>query len=391
MPCSAAALAPVLRVGLVNKYWGRDRGGVEAVVHAEACDLGRRGCQPAVLACRPAGSPARPFPPGVEGRELAAPVVASMPLHPGFFRALRELSETSDMLHFHLPFPLAEAAALGVPKRGPWVATLHAEVLHHPACVRWMQRRLTRRFLERMDVILVASAGAASCASLAPFSARLRVLPFGFDLRAFLAAGEPPRPERPPVVAFLGRLVPYKGVDVLLRAAAGVPAEFHILGDGRERRRLQRLAERLGLGWRVRFLGHVADADLPACLREADIFALPSISRAEAFGVAQVEAMAAGLPVVNTALATGTDWVSPHGVTGLTVPPGNVPALRQALLRLVEDRGLRMACGERARQRARALFSLDRRGPELAALLHALLPGRASQTELAAAGARAAS
>ncbi|MGH9475731.1 MAG: glycosyltransferase [Terriglobales bacterium] len=382
MPSSLAAAfaleqAPAARIGLVNKFWGRDRGGVEAVLHAEACDLGHRGYRVSVLACRRAGTAPQPFPAGVAGRELIAPVVASMPVQPQFFSALRELALSSDLLHFHLPFPLAEAAALRLTKRTPWIATLHAEVCNHPAWMRSLQRRLTRRFLQRMDAIVISSAPSAHCATLAPFRNRLRIIPFGFDLRPFLALGERRRPARTPVVAFLGRLVPYKGLDVLLRAAPGVPAEFHILGDGRERSRLERLAAHLGVSWRVRFFGHVPDAALPHHLHQADVFVLPSRLPAEAFGVAQVEAMATGLPVINTALATGTDWVSPHGLTGLTVPPGDVAALHQALQVMLGDRGFRLACGERARQRARDLFGIERRGQELAALLDELLPVRA--------------
>ncbi len=367
--------APV--IGLVNKFWGRDRGGIEAVLHAQVSYLAGCGYRSTVLACRPLGSEPRPFPPGVRGCELAAPVAASMPIHPGFFRALGQLAASSDLLHFHLPFPLAEAAALRLSKRCAWVATLHAEVVHHPAWMRYCQRKLTRRFLERMDAIVVSSASSSQCATLAPFQQRLRVIPFGFDLRPFLMAGAARRPARAPVIAFLGRLVPYKGVDVLLRAARDLAVPVHILGDGRERRHLEALAADLGLSDRVRFWGHVSDAELPQRLHQADVFVLPSRSPAEVFGVAQVEAMAAGLPVVNTALSTGTDWVSAHGITGLTVPPDNPAALAQALSTLLQDRAFRLACGRRARQRAQELFSIERRGPELAALYQQLLPARA--------------
>lgn len=366
----------MIAIGQVNKFWGRDRGGIEAVMHAEVCDLSRRGYQVGVLACRPHGSPARPFPPGVAGRELSAPVVASMPVHLGFAGALRELAAASDLLHFHLPFPLAEAAALRIAKRGPWVATLHAEVIGRAGWVLRAQRRVTARFLERVDAIVVSSASSSQAATLAPHQPRVRIIPFGFDLAPYLAAEAPARRPDPPVIVFLGRLVAYKGLEVLLRAAAGLAARIHIIGDGRERPALERLAIQLGLGDKVQFLGHLPDAELPARLAAADIFVLPSRTQAETFGVAQVEAMAAGLPVVNTALATGTDWVSIHGVTGLTVTPGDPVALAAALHRLLEDRNFRLACGRRARARARELFSLERRGPELAALYHELLPQR---------------
>jgi len=367
--------AMTFRIGHINKYWGRDRGGVEAVLHAQVSDLNQRGFPVAVLACRPRHSPARPFPPGVAGLELEAPVLASMPVPRGFGPALQAFAASCDLLHFHLPFPLAEAAALQLAKRIPWVATVHAEVVNHARWMRWAQRKVCARFLDRVDAIVVSSANSSRMPLLTGHQPQVHVLPFGFDLAPYLAAGATRRPRnRVPVVAFLGRLVGYKGLEVLLHAAAGVPAEFHILGDGRERARLQALAADLGLSPRIHFLGHVPDAELPGRLAAADMFVLPSVSPAEAFGVAQVEAMAAGLPVVNTALSTGTDWVSTHGLTGLTVTPGNPLALAAALRRLVEDEPFRLACGRRARRRALELFSIERRGPELSALYQELLP-----------------
>ncbi|MGH9393224.1 MAG: glycosyltransferase, partial [Terriglobales bacterium] len=262
-----------LRIGHVNKFWGRDRGGVEAVLHAQVADLSQRGYPVRVLACRPRCSWARAFPPGVAGRELEARVVASMPLPRGFGAALEELQAGCDLLHFHLPFPLAEAAALCLRKRIPWVATVHAEVVNHARCLRWAQRNVCARFLRRVDAIVVSSANSTHMSLLAAHQSRVHVIPFGFDLAPFLAAGAARRSVRDlPVVAFLGRLVPYKGVDVLLRAAPSLPARFHILGDGRERARLEALAASLGLGERVHFFGHVSDAELPARLAQADIF-----------------------------------------------------------------------------------------------------------------------
>lgn len=362
-------------IGQVNKFWGRDRGGVEAVVHAVAGDLGQRGFKVRVLACRPWQSIPRGFPPGVEGRELAAPVVASMPVHPGFPRALARLAADCDLLHFHLPFPLAEGAALTLPKRAPWVATVHAEVVGHARPLRWAQSAVTRRFLERVDVILVSSPASSHAPHLQRYQERIRVLPFGFDLSLFVQAARQ-RSNGPPTAAFLGRLVPYKGVDILLRAAKRLEdlgLRCEIIGEGRERARLERLASELGIAERVRFWGHLADAEVPARLASADLFVLPSRTQAETFGVAQVEAMAAGLPVINTALATGTDWVSAHGLTGLTVPPDDPVALAQALRHLLENREFRLACGRRARTRAQQLFSIQQQGPPLAALYQELL------------------
>ncbi|HEY7838200.1 MAG TPA: glycosyltransferase [Terriglobales bacterium] len=377
--CAAVTIPTMLTmpvIGHVNKYWGRDRGGVEAVLHASVQDLSRRGYGVEVLACRPWRSPARPFPPGVAGRELAAPVVASMPVHWEFGAALAQIESRCDLLHFHLPFPLAEAATLRLPKRIPWVATWHAEVLGRSPMVQWAQQAVSRRFLQRVDAIVVSAPASSHSDGLRPFPERVHLIPFGFDWRAFSG----PRPRRdaghPAQLIFVGRLVPYKGLDVLLRAMTTLPARLQIVGDGRERSRLQRLAARLQVADRVEFLGHLPDAELPSRLAAADIFVLPSRTASEAFGVAQLEAMAAGLPVVNTALATGTDWVSLDGVTGLTVAPDNPVQLAAALRHLIEDRDFRLACGRRARRRARDLFSIEARGAEMVALYEGLLAPR---------------
>ncbi len=125
---------------------------------------------------------------------------------------------------------------------------------------------------------------------------RWRVVPNGIDMNRFSTVGRMIGAKDR--LLFVGRLVPYKGVDVLIRALA----RFHsapplvIAGDGPMRRKLESLANRLGVD--ARFLGHVPDADLPALYRGARLTILPSINQQEAFGIALVESMACGTPVV---------------------------------------------------------------------------------------------
>jgi rhamnosyl/mannosyltransferase len=111
---------------------------------------------------------------------------------------------------------------------------------------------------------------------------------------------------------------------------------------------------------RVHVVGRVTDADLPAYYDAADVVVLPSVVRTETFGVVQVEAMAAGRPVVSTNLPTGVPWVNQDGVSGLVVPPRNVPALDGALARLGADEALRRRLGASALNRAATTFSIDR-------------------------------
>jgi rhamnosyl/mannosyltransferase len=161
------------------------------------------------------------------------------------------------------------------------------------------------------------------------------------------------------VVLFVGRLRAYKGLPHLLEALVHVDANLALVGDGPERRRLQRLTRRLGLSDRVHFTGHLPDAALPAAYQAADLFVLPSHLPSEAFGLVMVEAMASGLPVVCTELGTGTSVVVRHGQTGLVVPPADPAALADALRHLLADDALRRRLGRAGLQRARDEFAAD--------------------------------
>ena len=152
----------------------------------------------------------------------------------------------------------------------------------------------------------------------------------------------------------------YKGLHVLLDAAREWPGTMLIVGDGPLEPSLRAQAAALGVEDRVKFLGRVSHADLPAYYQACDVFVLPSIARTETFGVVQVEAMAAGLPVVSTRLPTGVPWVNQDGVSGLVVAPEDAVALGAALRRLADDHALRQRLADGARRRASALFSRDR-------------------------------
>ena len=159
---------------------------------------------------------------------------------------------------------------------------------------------------------------------------------------------------------FVGRLVYYKGVEVLLDAMARCAGTLLIVGDGPLEPALRQRATALGIQDRVVFAERVSDEDLPAYYQASDVFVLPSIARTETFGVVQVEAMAAGLPVVSTNLPTGVPWVNRDGVSGLVVPPADVGALADAMGCLLADPELRERLGRNAAQRADDLFSRDR-------------------------------
>jgi glycosyltransferase involved in cell wall biosynthesis len=159
-----------------------------------------------------------------------------------------------------------------------------------------------------------------------------------------------------PVIGTACRLVPIKGVSVLLEAFARLGTEFprarlEVAGTGPEEARLREAAAALGMTERVRFLGWVRD--LPAVSAAWQVFVLPSLE--EAFGIAAVEAMHLGLPVVAT-YAGGLPEVVEDRVTGLLVPPGDPTALAAAIGELLRSAADRRTLGDAGRRRARERF-----------------------------------
>jgi phosphatidylinositol alpha-1,6-mannosyltransferase len=179
------------------------------------------------------------------------------------------------------------------------------------------------------------------------------------------------------VVLGVSRLVPRKGFDVLLRAAASLSADFPSMvvvigGQGRERRHLEELAQRLRV--RARFLGAVADDDLPALYGCADVFVMACRDRwggleQEGFGIVFLEAAAAGVPQV-AGRSGGAGEAVADGETGIVVgEPGQWRAVAAAMRTLLSDPGLRRRMGAGARRRVERSYDYDRLAPRLAAAL----------------------
>jgi glycosyltransferase involved in cell wall biosynthesis len=156
-------------------------------------------------------------------------------------------------------------------------------------------------------------------------------------------------------VVFAGRIVGSKGVDVLIRAARNVEAEFIICGEGRRLDDMRRLAEELGIGERVRFAGWL-DADrLAEEFANASLVVIPSLWP-EPFGLVGIEALAAGRPAVASSTGGIVDWLE-HGVSGLCVPPGDELALARALNELLADPGMQQTMGAAGRRAVAERFS----------------------------------
>ena len=145
----------------------------------------------------------------------------------------------------------------------------------------------------------------------------------------------------------------------MIRALPQINARLVVVGIGPMEAEWKALAAQIGVADRIAWLGEAPDADLPALYHLADLFVLPASHSSEAFGLVQVEAMAAGVPSVCTELGTGTSYVNQEGVTGRVVPPRDPDALAAAINDLLADPARRAAMSAAARIRVAAEFDLD--------------------------------
>ena len=302
---------------------------------------------------------------------------------PSFPAWLRRLAADADVLVIHEPNPIALVSYAAARPRRRLLVWFHSEVVRPRWRYRLFYWPFLRPVLDRAEHIIVSSPALVQHAdALKGYREKCVVIPFGLDTShldadaATLARAAALRAQyAEPLVLFVGRMVGYKGVDILVRAMTGVDARLVLVGDGPRRAELVELAGDLGLAGRVTFAGQVSDDEMRALYRACDVFVLPSVTRAEAFGLVQLEAMAAGKPVVSTSVPSGVPWVNQHGRTGLVVRPGDVPALREAINRLLKDPDLRSRMGRAGRDRVAAEFTVGRMVAQVTALYARVLTG----------------
>ncbi len=322
-----------------------------------------------------------------EGDDFVVPV-RTVGHHPNLFlfdpRPLwRLLGGTRwDLIDMHEePFGLAVAEVLALRwlrARGTPFLVCSAQNLEkrYPPPFRWFERWALRR-----------AAGAYTCNLEAGrilrrkgLAGELELLPLGVDVDRFHPVDRDP-PTGELRVGYVGRLIPHKGVAVLLQAIARDPrlrAEVH--GAGPAADSLAELAGQLAVADRVVFHGHVDEVVMPDVYQDLDVLAVPSVPMAgwvEQFGRVVVEAQASGVPVVASASGALPDVV---GDRGLLVPPGDPAALGDALVRLLDEPGLWSRLAE-AGARGAGRYSWERVAADQQALY---------ERALSAAGAEAA-
>ena len=349
-----------MRILHVYKDYPPVLGGIELHLRDLAEALALRGHHVTALVTGPGSRTVTSVERGVE--VVRCPrlfTAASTPVSPAL--ALEVRRRRADVTHLHIPYPVAEGAWLAGGRR-PMVATYHSDIVRQRFLGR-LWAPVLNRTLDRADRVLATSPVYANTSPFLNGRSNVTVVPLGIDPTPFLEADRDAARGRygpGPIVLFVGRLRYYKGVDVLLAALDGLPdATLLVVGTGPQAPELAKVADALGLKDRVKWLGDVGSGDLPGVFAASDLFVLPAVARSEAFGVVQLEAMAAGLPTITTELGTGTSWVTQHGETGLVVPPRDAGALRSAMRELLSDPIRAREMGRAGRARMLSLFTRD--------------------------------
>jgi glycosyltransferase involved in cell wall biosynthesis len=266
------------------------------------------------------------------------------------------------------------AERAGVPVTLLWV---HSNIITGKKLTVRIVNRLTMKMVSR--VITLSQIHMRKILTTYPGlpEEKLVVIYNGVDVEKYRAAGNGGRNQdgvgsRTHVIGTIARLSPEKNMEVLLQAARLVIEKepevvFMIAGDGPERAKYENLAEELGLGTHVRFLG--MRRDVPALLSTFDIAVLSS--REEVFPMFLLEAMASGLPVVSTRVGSIEEIVE-HGKTGFLVEKGDHADLASRILALLENPELAREMGERGRMRVERQFSITKMVSDAQSLIRGL-------------------
>jgi glycosyltransferase involved in cell wall biosynthesis len=344
-----------------GKYYFPDAGGIESVTLSLARGAVASGHEVSVVCFGKAQVNYKEVIDGVHVvRTPTSTMIASQPLGLKYFFECLRTARCADVVHLHVPNMLGAFCALFIGNKPRLLVHWHSDVLNKGILGKIL-RPLESALLRRADSIVATSQVYADASeTLVPFRSKLTVVPIGvpdvnhgqldselvFDFEKQLAGKK--------VILAVGRLVPYKGFNILIDAAKHLveDAVVVIVGSGPLQQDLQQAIKNGGVDDKVVLAGRLSDTELHALFQRATLYCLPSTYRAEAFGVVLLEAMSYGLPIVASQIpGSGVPWVNQHDISGLNVPVGNPIALADACNLVLVSPGLQSKLSKGARQR----------------------------------------
>ncbi len=356
-----------MRIHIVNTFYPPWRGGIETYTKNLAENLSELGHKVTVTVAHPPLSPGEYLQDGVAVRRLrSVGMLYGVPIAPSLLHRL--VSVEADLIHVNFPNPYTAAvgALASRIRKVPAVLTWHNDLPPVTEAagglVKVHDDLASRLYLDEYDsIITTSSVYAEGSKILRRYRAKTRVILNGVDCERF-------RPNLPAenlrreyrlegckTALFVGALKKwhrYKGLDNLLGAFKLLnrgDVKLLVVGEGELKPEYEALAEELGLGGRVIFVGEVPDIDLPRYYAASDMLILPSKDRSEGFGLTILEANASGIPAIASNVG-GIPGILIDGENGILVPPRDPASLAEAILKLVEEDDLRRRMGERGRE-----------------------------------------
>ena len=352
----------------IGKYYYPYAGGMESVVKDLCEGLYEKGHDVTVLCSHDKASYEEDTINGVKVvRVPRTGVLFGQNINPTFYFHLHRLSKEMDLVHVHCPHPQAESLALTLPKELPIVATYHSDVVRQKTLLK-IYRPIFNSFLRRVKKVYVPTQNHIDYSQfLIHNRQKCEIIPFGIREDSLqgsvsnLNYAREFRSKEGPYALFVGRLVGYKGLPVLIEAAKKVDKKIVIVGDGPERANLEKLISDNALQDKVLLMGKVVDQDsFVGLYHGCDMLVLPSITPNENFGVVQLEAMACAKPVVTTNLKSGVPAVGLKNETCLIVNPGDSDELANAINSIFNDGELKLKLGRAGRSRFESVYTWEK-------------------------------
>ncbi|MFZ6680357.1 glycosyltransferase family 4 protein [Undibacterium sp. Tian12W] len=354
-------------------YYPDTFGGVEQVIRQMAVGTTRLGVENEVLTLtRDADRPLIEF----EGHKVHRAHLNFEIASTGFsWSALSrfvELAKQADVVHYHFPWPFMDIAHFLGRIKKPSVVTYHSDIVRQKYLLK-LYSPLKHQFLRDVNRIVATSPNyLATSPTLELYKDKTEVITYGLDNSIYPVPSAELLTKWRAIVGenfflFVGMLRYYKGLHILLEAAAGTDIPIVIVGDGPEEIELKRQAESLQLK-NVHFLGALPEPDKVALLTLCYALAFPSHLRSEAFGISLLEGAMYGKPMISSEIGTGTTYINVAGQTGMVVPPSDPAAFRQAMEYLLAHPQEAAQMGINARQRYLDLFTADKMASNYARL-----------------------